>query len=280
MAKIIPRPIKSKVIEQWLEGIPRDVIARNNGIGAGTASEIIKTLRQGRGMPDIDLLRQVAVKVRKEGFQLLKFAIVVRLSNFLDRIRISEEQMEDMMEDLSANCFKLGIAIEDFVSIRIEIKNMAAKVGIPIEDLSPYINKKSEELQSLREDLKTIRIKIDQASQESGITMHDLEDDRKKRPLDQETIRSFREKLRLAISAMDQYWKDGTELMMKCARLEQRVYLIEQETEQVNADLRAKGQPELERDELQTLLFDVLHRPSKYIDIIIRMRNNRKVIVK
>ncbi|MBV9666710.1 MAG: hypothetical protein JO327_01130 [Nitrososphaeraceae archaeon] len=42
----IPRVIKIDVIREWLRGKSRDQIAKQEGIGAGTVSSIIKECRQ------------------------------------------------------------------------------------------------------------------------------------------------------------------------------------------------------------------------------------------
>jgi DNA-binding CsgD family transcriptional regulator len=38
----VPKSIRERVIKQWLQGIPNDEIAKDNDIGAGTVSAIIK----------------------------------------------------------------------------------------------------------------------------------------------------------------------------------------------------------------------------------------------
>ncbi len=38
----VPKSIRERVIKQWLQGIPRDEISKDNDIGAGTVSDIIK----------------------------------------------------------------------------------------------------------------------------------------------------------------------------------------------------------------------------------------------
>ncbi len=63
MKAIIPKSIKQPVIKQWLPGTSRDQIAKDNDIGAGTVSAIIKDAKQE--IPDIDLLREVAMIVKK-----------------------------------------------------------------------------------------------------------------------------------------------------------------------------------------------------------------------
>ena len=42
----VPKSIKQQVIKQWLQGISRDQIAKDNGIRAGTVSAIIKEAKQ------------------------------------------------------------------------------------------------------------------------------------------------------------------------------------------------------------------------------------------
>jgi transposase len=48
----IPRSIRERVIKQWLQGMSRDQIAKDNDIGAGTVSAIKDTKQE---IPDIDL---------------------------------------------------------------------------------------------------------------------------------------------------------------------------------------------------------------------------------
>jgi len=53
MKSKVPRSIRERVIKQWLLGMSRDEIAKDNDIGAGTVSSIIKDAKQE--IPDIDL---------------------------------------------------------------------------------------------------------------------------------------------------------------------------------------------------------------------------------
>jgi hypothetical protein len=82
MGKGIPHSLKKTVIKEWLQGIPRDTIASNTGIGGGTVSRIIQESRTNT--PDIDMLRGVAVKLNKENLDTNHFAPSVRLKKILD----------------------------------------------------------------------------------------------------------------------------------------------------------------------------------------------------
>ncbi len=52
----VPKSIKERVIKQWLQGISRDQIDKDKGIGTGTVSAIIKDAKQD--ILGIDLLRE------------------------------------------------------------------------------------------------------------------------------------------------------------------------------------------------------------------------------
>jgi hypothetical protein len=41
MVAKIPQSIKTKVLNEWLQGFTRNKIAENNGIGAGTVTDTI-----------------------------------------------------------------------------------------------------------------------------------------------------------------------------------------------------------------------------------------------
>jgi len=76
MPASIPSTIKVQVIRKWLEGKSRDKIAEEVGIGAGTASSILKESRQND--PPFNLMREVAIKLRRSGYSVESFAPLIR----------------------------------------------------------------------------------------------------------------------------------------------------------------------------------------------------------
>jgi hypothetical protein len=87
MVAKIPPSIKTKVISEWLQGTSRTKIARNNGIGAGTVTDIHQQARNS-DIPDIDLMSELALMLKKEGLDVNHFASTVRLKKVLDRIEL------------------------------------------------------------------------------------------------------------------------------------------------------------------------------------------------
>ena len=73
MGARIPQLLKLKVLKYWLNGMSRDNIAINEHIGTGSVSRIIQEFDSNE-TPDIDLLREVAVRLRRQNYDLTQFA--------------------------------------------------------------------------------------------------------------------------------------------------------------------------------------------------------------
>jgi len=65
MVAKIPPSIKTKVLIEWLQEFTRNKIAENNGIGAGTVTDIHQQARN-KDIPDIDLMRELALMLKKD----------------------------------------------------------------------------------------------------------------------------------------------------------------------------------------------------------------------
>jgi hypothetical protein len=66
-------------------------------------------------MPDIDLLREVAVKLKKENLDINDFASSVRLKKILNRLGLTEEKLELLIEQVNTYCFKHEVDVKEFV---------------------------------------------------------------------------------------------------------------------------------------------------------------------
>src|SRR3954466_8214866 len=137
MRERIPHSLKKTVIKEWLQGDPRDTIASNNGIGGGTVSRIIHESKMNT--PDIDMLRGVAVKLNKENLDINHFASSVRLKKILDRLGLTEEKAELLIEHVNTYCFKHEISEKEFVLKIDEVCNMLDSLDFSLNDLPVYI---------------------------------------------------------------------------------------------------------------------------------------------
>ena len=63
----LPGNVKSLVIQQWLKGVQRDKIAGENGLSAGSVTNIVNKWRDALGFSAADELRELAVTLKKVG---------------------------------------------------------------------------------------------------------------------------------------------------------------------------------------------------------------------
>jgi hypothetical protein len=114
MVPKVPKSIKQQVIKQWLQGISRDQIAKDNDIGAGTVSAIIKDAKQE--IPDIDLIREVSLWVKKKyDLDLSVFASSFRIKNKLDEMGVSEDQIDSLIDNSNTHCSKRGLTADKYL---------------------------------------------------------------------------------------------------------------------------------------------------------------------
>jgi hypothetical protein len=192
MKVIIPKSIKQRVIKQWLQAVSRDQIAKDNEIGAGTVSAIIKDAKQE--IPDIDLLREVALILKKYGLDLSVFAHSIRLKNKLDEMGLNEDQVETLIENINIHCFKHGLTGEEFLNIVNNVCALLDNLEMPLDELPNHIIQQELELEKMERETKDAKVKQLQVLQHYKVNMNDLDEYRRNKPL-VETIKSQQNKL-------------------------------------------------------------------------------------
>jgi transcriptional regulator with XRE-family HTH domain len=144
MGAPLPQSIKIAVIEGWLRGLSRNSIAEKYKIGAGTVSDIIQKARIN--IPDIDLMRGLAVALKKHRMDVDSFASLVRLKTVLDRIGFPEEKLETLLEEINVHCFVEGKSEKEFVSKVDELFEIAAELDTTIWGIDSQIKQKKMEI--------------------------------------------------------------------------------------------------------------------------------------
>jgi transcriptional regulator with XRE-family HTH domain len=178
----IPKSIREQVIKQWLQGTSRDQIAKDNDIGAGTVSSIIKNIKQ-KDNPDIDLLRGVAILLKKEELDLDVFACSIRIKKKMDEMGINEDHIESLIENINIHCFKRGLTAEEFVNTINRVSASSENLGMPVDQLPNYITQQELELEKSRGETEEAKLKERQVLQHYNVTMNDLEEYRRNKPL-------------------------------------------------------------------------------------------------
>ena len=153
----VTKSITERVIKQWLQGMSRDEIAKNNDIGAGTVTAIIKDAKQE--IPDIDLLREVALVLKKYDLDLSVFASSVRIKNKLVEMDLNEDQLETLIENINIHCFKHGLTGEEFLDIVNNVCSLLDNLEMQLDELPNHIMRQELELEKVERETKDAKVK-------------------------------------------------------------------------------------------------------------------------
>jgi hypothetical protein len=143
MGQKVPSAIKEKVINAWLEGKPRNIIADETDISYGNVTNIITKVKK-ESIKDIDLLRAVSVLLKNNGLSLTYLASSIRLKNRLNNLKLNEIQADSFLENMAIHCFKEEIDPKEFL-FQINRCSIAEYLNIPIMQLLDYLEEKVKE---------------------------------------------------------------------------------------------------------------------------------------
>jgi len=175
MGRRIPPLIKTAVLKQWLKGVSRDNIAINNQIASGSVSSIIQEFKN-KDIPDIDLLREVGVALKKEDLDLIHFASSMRLRKMLDNLDLPEERIEKFLEHLCVFFYKDDDRnVEKFLLQLESVYEMAVNLDVSIYDIAEEVDKKKAELFELDCKLSILKQQVEQKKSELISTIKNIE---------------------------------------------------------------------------------------------------------
>lgn len=143
----------------WLSGLSRDLIASHVGIGCGSVSRIIDDIRS-KEIPDLDVLRTTATEIKSEGFDWKSVVSYIRFSNSLEEMGLSETDLEKLVLHIESHCFKTNQDLHKFIDALNKNFEFAEGMGVSIFEISDFIERKKEELQTLENELDKHRILV------------------------------------------------------------------------------------------------------------------------
>lgn len=262
----IPSTIRKKVFKEWLEGYTRDQIAKMNQIGAATVSAIVNECRQN--IPDIDLVRELAVALRRENLNLGDFASAMRLRNKMIEWGLPEDpEIEDFIETVNVNCFKAGISHEKFIDTVRYVTSIANQLNSSVDGLPSKILEEQKTLKSYKKRVKRMR-------SDYNVTKKELADYKNNRPL----LIQENERLKMENKA---YENDA--LVLRKMNDQQTIELFEYRYNEMISENELKKLDEswlpnehrISVKELHELAHEIYYHPVEHIDIIRRLRANR-----
>jgi hypothetical protein len=271
MGSRIPKPIRLQVMRKWLQGTFRDDIAKELQISQGAVSGIIDDFR--RDDSQFDLLREVAVKIKKQGMDPALFAPLVRLYEVLREkgsltgttghksLELMQNRMEALIVSLDVICFKRNLSIEDLVSLVTNMYDTAGILRVPLDRFPEYIMDLKYRIEVLGNDIDQLETKKQAMLKEYDMTSESLQEYIANKP----SVVKIRN-LERALTNAEETLKN-----------EKFLNKVREELEQVREELEwSVSENELIKVNsniglLKEMVMELYHRPSEYPELIREM---------
>jgi hypothetical protein len=124
----LPDNIKSIVIQQWLQGNPRNDIASNNGLSSGAVTNIVNEWRRRLGFAVIDEFRELAVTMKKVGVSGAQCALGFRIATIIIKTGINEDSFENFILDVYNRCNNIGLSPQSISSYLQDLVEFSSNV--------------------------------------------------------------------------------------------------------------------------------------------------------
>jgi len=269
----IPRQIKVQVLYQWIQGIPRDKIADNNDIGRGTVTNIIEQFKTT--VPDIDLMRETSLQIKKEGVAIFLVAASLRLRNLLEDLKITEDQIESLLEEINIHCFKQQITPKDFVLKIKEVSDLAMDLQTPLHKLPSFVHQLSSQKSKIEREIAIKKQEYNQVVRLHEKYVDELKEFREKRHLlhklneMQQLLDNQNKTLSITSKESCDLAKENYNLKAILAKDD----ILPYEFKEANKKLAFIGDNKpLDKKEMGDIVYELYHYPSDHINIIKTMR--------
>lgn len=200
-----PGRIKEKVIKLWLLGYTRDQISQKVGISVGNILHIVSEAK--KNLPDITLLRECAVRIRKQSWTQDTLSTAIRHRNILKNRGLTHEQIDLLIELVDEHCFKREIPIASFIDKIENISLVSKEFGCEVMDLDSVIAEKESQAASARDMYHDQLVKY-------AVTASELEQYKQDEPL-VETIIDLRGQLQREKQALADWQLDYAQYISK-----------------------------------------------------------------
>jgi DNA-binding transcriptional MerR regulator len=176
----LPNNIKTLVIQQWLQGRPRNDIASENSVSYGAVTNIVNEWRYNLGFAVADELRQLAVTMRKVGITAAQCALGFRLATVMLRIGVKEDTLESFILDVYNRCKDIGLSPENIASYLTDLLEFSKTVSF--SKIPDYVKEKTNEKIKLEQEIEELKEQIEtlQQQKENAVSLRDtaLQDER------------------------------------------------------------------------------------------------------
>jgi hypothetical protein len=152
----LPDNIKSLVIQQWLEGKPRNDIAADNGLSDGAVTNIVNEWKHNLGFSLAADLRELAVTMKRVGVTTSQCALGSRVAMIMLNMGVKEDDFESYILGIYNCCKNIGLPTENIASHLKDLFDFST-TNIPFSQLPNYIKQNADEKEKLEKEVKKLK---------------------------------------------------------------------------------------------------------------------------
>jgi hypothetical protein len=126
--------------------------------------------------------------ISKHGFNLPGLVSTYRLKKTLERLELSEEKVEIILEEIFTYSFRNNLENKETIHRILETVKTAKEMGIPICNIMSFVKSRKIELEYIEMRIQVENEKINELYQSYGVTQQELEEFRMRQPMFEKTI--------------------------------------------------------------------------------------------
>src|SRR4051794_11080820 len=220
-------------------------------------------------------MRETSLQIKKEDIQIFSFAASIRLRRLLEQLEITEDQVENLLEEISIYCFKQQITPKDFVLKINEVSDLAMDLQTPIHKLPSFVNQLSSQKGKLEREIANKKQEYNEVIKENEKYVDELKEFRAKKHL-LPKLNDLQQLLNSKINTLDLATKESSDLAKENYQLKAILAkddILPYEFKEANKKLAFRGDNKpLDKKEMGDIVYELYHYPSDHIDIIKTMR--------
>ncbi|MGC1930588.1 MAG: hypothetical protein WA667_16590 [Candidatus Nitrosopolaris sp.] len=176
----ISQDLRAAVLEDWLNGKPRDIISRDNSLSTGSVSSIVSEWRNALTYPIADALRELGIMLRKSRITASQCASGFRLASIMKEMDVDEDNFGLFISEVYNKCKNIGLQPEYITSNTKQLLDLAG--SIPLSQIPDYIQEKTSEKRKLDENIEKLGLEeldakatLQQTLNEKKVSLAELE---------------------------------------------------------------------------------------------------------
>ena len=163
MPRIISPEEKISVIGDWLDGETRENIAVKHNIGSGTVYNIVQEWSNSIGFEKAEVLRVLAVKLKKNGLTAIDCAKGFRMVMVFKKYGIQEEdevadRVTYFLKEIYLKCQEVNLTPQKAFVYIYDIINFSKEISL--SHIPNFMNKKTAEKERLENSINKLTKKI------------------------------------------------------------------------------------------------------------------------